>query len=56
MAFKDPKEMGNLVGAAIFVAGAYWYLYAKPDPEEKSEPAGETPQEKRAGAPAAART
>ena len=25
--------LGNLVGAAIFVAGAYWYLYARdPDP------------------------
>ena len=21
--------LGNLVGAAIFVAGAYWYLYAR---------------------------
>jgi formate/nitrite transporter len=23
--------LGNLAGAAIFVAGAYWYLYARPD-------------------------
>ena len=23
--------LGNLVGAAIFVAGAYWYLYARPE-------------------------
>jgi formate/nitrite transporter len=23
--------LGNLVGAAIFVAGFYWYLYARPD-------------------------
>ena len=23
--------LGNLVGAAIFVAGAYWYLFARPD-------------------------
>ena len=25
--------LGNLAGAAIFVAGAYWYLYARPDEE-----------------------
>jgi formate/nitrite transporter len=25
--------LGNLVGAAIFVAGAYWYLYARPEDE-----------------------
>ncbi len=30
--------LGNLAGAAIFVAGAYWYLYARP--EEPSEPTG----------------
>jgi formate/nitrite transporter len=24
--------IGNLVGAAIFVAGAYWYIYAKDEP------------------------
>ncbi|HEX2234290.1 MAG TPA: formate/nitrite transporter family protein [Thermoleophilaceae bacterium] len=48
--------LGNLVGAAIFVAGAYWYLYAKPEPEEETEPAGETAQEKRARAPATAGT
>ena len=23
--------LGNLVGAAVFVAGGYWYLYARPD-------------------------
>jgi hypothetical protein len=23
--------LGNFVGAAIFVAGAYWYLYARSD-------------------------
>jgi formate/nitrite transporter len=28
--------LGNLVGAVIFVAGAYWYLYARDD--EESEP------------------
>jgi len=26
--------LGNLVGAAIFVAGAYWYLYARDDDDE----------------------
>jgi formate transporter len=31
--------LGNFVGAAIFVAGAYWYLYARPD-EEVEEPGG----------------
>jgi hypothetical protein len=25
--------LGTLVGAAIFVAGACWYLYARPDDE-----------------------
>lgn len=28
--------LGNLVGAAIFVAGAYWYLYAKPEEQEST--------------------
>jgi formate transporter len=40
--------LGNLVGAAIFVAGAYWYLYARP--QEESAPA---PARERAGGPAA---
>ena len=30
--------IGNLVGAVIFVAGAYWYLYAKDDDEAEPEP------------------
>ena len=30
--------LGNLVGAAIFVAGAYWYLYARD--EDAGEPSG----------------
>jgi formate/nitrite transporter len=30
--------LGNLVGAAIFVAGAYWYLYARDGDED--EPSG----------------
>src|SRR5688572_20477995 len=29
--------LGNLVGAAIFVAGAYWYLYAKDDDEQAGD-------------------
>jgi hypothetical protein len=32
--------LGNLVGAAIFVAGAYWYLYARPEEEEGSGAGG----------------
>jgi formate/nitrite transporter FocA (FNT family) len=31
--------LGNLAGALIFVAGAYWYLYAQQEPEEP----GDTP-------------
>ena len=31
--------LGNFVGAAIFVAGAYWYLYARDD-DEPSKPGG----------------
>ena len=31
--------LGNLVGAAIFVAGAYWYLYAREE-DEPPEPSG----------------
>jgi formate transporter len=31
--------LGNLVGAAVFVAGAYWYLYAQPEDETPSQPA-----------------
>ena len=38
--------LGNLVGAAIFVAGAYWFLYVKDDdePAEGDRAAGDTPQ------------
>ena len=33
--------LGNLVGAAVFVAGAYWYLYAREDDDEPGDtPAG----------------
>jgi formate/nitrite transporter len=37
--------LGNLVGAALFVAFAYWYLYADraPGPPESSEPGDEPP-------------
>jgi hypothetical protein len=28
--------LGNLVGAAVFVAGAYWYLYAKDEDVEEA--------------------
>jgi formate/nitrite transporter len=31
--------LGNLVGAAIFVAGAYWYLYAREE-DEPPQPSG----------------
>jgi formate/nitrite transporter len=33
--------LGNLVGAAVFVAGAYWYIYARGDDSEEasSQPA-----------------
>jgi hypothetical protein len=31
--------LGNMVGAVVFVAGAYWYLYARGEKEE----AGDTP-------------
>lgn len=34
--------LGNLVGAAVFVAGAYWYLYARP-PEDEPEAGDEPP-------------
>ena len=34
--------IGNLVGAVIFVAGAYWYLYAKDEDEDAAE-AGDEP-------------
>jgi formate/nitrite transporter len=35
--------LGNLVGAAVFVAGAYWYLYIK-DTEPAERAAGDTPR------------
>jgi formate/nitrite transporter len=36
--------IGNLVGAAIFVAGSYWYLYGRPEDEESDQGAGDTEQ------------
>jgi formate transporter len=47
--------LGNLVGAAIFVAGAYWYLYARPadaEPEPGDDPPGA--QDGQAARPASA--
>ncbi len=36
--------LGNLVGAVIFVAGAYYYLYARPEEQRPEEPdAGDRP-------------
>jgi formate/nitrite transporter len=32
--------LGNFVGAAIFVASAYWYLYVRDAPEEDAQPGG----------------
>jgi formate/nitrite transporter len=29
--------LGNLVGAAVFVAGAYWFLYGRDTPEEPAQ-------------------
>jgi formate transporter len=31
---------GNLIGAAIFVSGAYWYLYARPSDEAEASGSG----------------
>ena len=38
--------LGNLVGAAVFVSGAYWFIYGRDDDEE----AGDTPAGATAGA------
>jgi formate/nitrite transporter len=35
--------LGNLVGAAVFVAGAYWYLYARDAEEIAHDEPGDTP-------------
>jgi formate transporter len=32
--------LGNLVGAAVFVSAAYWYLYARPKEKEAEESGG----------------
>jgi formate/nitrite transporter len=39
--------LGNLVGAAVFVAGFYWYLYGRTDDAGEGEP-GDTPHDGRA--------
>jgi formate transporter len=31
--------LGNLVGAVVFVATSYWYLYLRPDPAQEPRPA-----------------
>jgi hypothetical protein len=36
--------LGNFVGAVIFVAAAYWYLYARPAPGEPTAGASPSPQ------------
>jgi formate/nitrite transporter FocA (FNT family) len=33
--------LGNLVGASVFVAGSYWYLYARDGEEKPSDRDGE---------------
>ncbi|HEV8151473.1 MAG TPA: hypothetical protein VGP78_01010 [Solirubrobacteraceae bacterium] len=43
--------LGNLVGAAVFVSGAYWYLYAR----EPAPPPGDTPRGRDADCARAAR-
>jgi formate/nitrite transporter len=36
--------LGNLVGASVFVAGSYWYLYAREEDDEPADrAAGDTP-------------
>jgi formate transporter len=50
--------LGNLVGAAVFVAGAYWFLYAREDEPDEPQPGGvhgSRTADGRAGSPAAAR-
>ena len=34
--------LGNLVGAAIFVAGAYWFLYGREEDKPEEKAAGDT--------------
>ena len=41
--------VGNLVGAVIFVSGAYWYLYARPE-EQRPDRASAGDQPESAGA------
>jgi formate/nitrite transporter len=36
--------IGNFVGAAVFVAGAYWFLYARGDEPPKEKAAGDEPR------------
>ena len=41
--------VGNLAGASIFVAGAYWYLYAQPEDEADAEPGDQPANAGRSG-------
>ena len=43
--------LGNLVGAVIFVAGAYWYLYARDVEEEPGDTPSGQPGDGRADDP-----
>ena len=36
--------LGNLVGAALFVAGSYWYLYGRGSDREQDKGSGDTPR------------
>jgi formate/nitrite transporter len=36
--------LGNFAGASIFVAGAYWYLYARDDEPPRAKAAGDDPR------------
>jgi formate/nitrite transporter FocA (FNT family) len=35
--------LGNVVGASVFVAGAYWYLYVRPDMDQTESAAPASP-------------
>jgi len=41
--------LGNLVGAAIFVSTAYWFLYLRKDDEDDAGPTDAEPEQARSG-------
>src|SRR5918998_2370576 len=41
--------LGNLVGAAIFVSTAYWFLYLREEPDDEVGPTGAEPEQAQAG-------